>query len=245
MITLDHIAVWSDNLYRTTVELSRQTGIGSSDGGYFPGLGLGQKIISLGNHVYIEVESIVDHRMITDRGPMALELERQTASGDCFAGLCLRTDSMDEIHEFAKAHGLTPMEGISGGKVSMVPSADKPPIPHTPDFWNSWRLGKPNLYYVSDLSRHSSLAPIQEGTGDVKGGGVISIEIGGTEANLQKWLGDIASTKELGTEIIYNGGPEGLYAVTFDSSIGPQTIRLNPITLSARASEKRQETKCL
>src|SRR6476660_434553 len=97
MITLDHIAVWSDNLYRTTVELSRETGIGSSDGGYFPGLGLGQKIMSLGNHVYIEVESIVDHRMITDRGPMALELERQTQAGDCFAGLCLRSDSMDEI----------------------------------------------------------------------------------------------------------------------------------------------------
>lgn len=231
MITLDHIAVWSDNLYRTTVELSRQTGIGSSDGGYFPGLGLGQKIISLGNHAYIEVESIVDHRMITDRGPMALELERQTTSGDCFAGLCLRTDSVEEIHEFAKAHGIMPMEGISGGKVPMVPSADKPPIPHTPDFWNSWRVGKPNIYYVSDLSRHSSLAAAQHGTGDVKGAGVISIEIGGSEADLQEWLGDVANVRELGVEINYNGGPDGLYAVTFDSSVGLQTIRLNPITL--------------
>jgi hypothetical protein len=231
VITLDHIAVWSDNLYRTTVELSRETGIGSSDGGYFPGLGLGQKIISLGNYVYIEVESIVDHRMITDRAPMALELERQTASGDCFAGLCLRTDSLDEIHEFAKAHGIAPMEGISGGKVAMVPAADKPSIPHAPDFWNSWRLGKPNIYYVPDLGRHSSLAPVQVGTGDHKGGGVTSIELGGSEADLQKWLGDVASTKELGTEITYNGGPDGLYAVTFDSSAGPQTIRLKPITL--------------
>ncbi len=231
MITLDHIAVWTDNLYRTTVELSRETGIGSSDGGYFPGLGLGQKIISLGNHVYLEVESIVDHRMITDRAPMALELERQTQAGDCFAGLCLRSDSMDEILEFAKIRGITPMEGISGGKVPMVPSADKPPVPHAPDFWNSWRLGKPNMYYVPDLSRHSSLEPIQEGTGDVKGAGVTSIEIGGTESDLQRWLGDVASVKELGVDITYNGGPDGLYAVAFDSSIGPQTIRLNPITL--------------
>src|SRR6218665_2292440 len=93
MIALDHIAIWSDNLYRTTIDLSESTGIGSTDGGYFPGLGLGQKLLSLGGSVYLEIESIVDHRMIADGAPLARELARQTAGGDCFAGFCLRSDS--------------------------------------------------------------------------------------------------------------------------------------------------------
>ncbi|MEV0056359.1 VOC family protein [Saccharopolyspora shandongensis] len=231
MISLDHIAVWSDNLYRTTVDLSRATGLGSADGGYFPGLGLGQKLLSLGDYVYIEVESIVDHRMIAERAPMALELERQSANGDCFAGLCLRSDNLDEIAEFARHRGIAPSENIAGGKVRMVPAQGSAPSVHAPDFWNSWRLGKPNIYYVPDLANHSSLLPPQPGTGDVRGTGVISIEIGGTEPDLRAWLGDVVKPAELGIEIVYNGGPDGLYAVTFDSTAGPRTIRLNPITL--------------
>ncbi|TDD36386.1 VOC family protein [Saccharopolyspora elongata] len=231
MISLDHIAVWSDNLYRTTIDLSRATGLGSADGGYFPGLGLGQKLLSLGDYVYIEVESIVDHRMIAERAPMALELERQSANGDCFAGLCLRSDNLDEIAEFARHRGIAPAENIAGGKVRMVPAQGSAPSVHAPDFWNSWRLGKPNIYYVPDLTNHSSLLPVQPGTGDVRGTGVISIEIGGTEPDLRAWLGDVVKPAELGIEIVYNGGPDGLYAVTFDSTDGPRTIRLNPITL--------------
>ncbi|WP_185564692.1 VOC family protein [Rhodococcus sp. KBW08] len=231
MITLDHIAVWSDNLYRTTVELSQSTGIGSTDGGYFPGLGLGQKILSLGEHVYIEVESIIEHRMIADRSPMALELERQTAKGDCFAGLCLRSDSLDEIEAFAQHRGITPRQGIDGGKVPMEAARATSGTVHAPDFWNSWRLGKPNIYYVPDLSGHASATLPQEGTGDVRATGVISIEIGGRKADLQRWLGDVADPEKLGTKIIYNGGPDGLYAVTFGSTVGTQSIRLNPITL--------------
>ncbi|MFI0467215.1 VOC family protein [Saccharopolyspora sp. 5N102] len=231
MISLDHIAVWSDNLYRTTIDLSRATGLGSADGGYFPGLGLGQKLLSLGDYVYIEVESIVDHRMIAERAPMALELERQSANGDCFAGLCLRSDNLDEIAEFARHRGIAPAENIAGGKVRMVPAQGSAPSVHAPDFWNSWRLGKPNIYYVPDLTNHSSLLPVQPGTGDVRGTGVISIEIGGTEPDLRAWLGDVVKPAELGIEIVYNGGPDGLYAITFDSTDGPRTIRLNPITL--------------
>ncbi|MGY6651538.1 VOC family protein [Amycolatopsis sp. TRM77291] len=231
MIRLDHIAVWSDNLYRTTADLSRATGLGSADGGYFPGLGLGQKVLSLGGYVYIEVESIVEHRMITRRSPMALELERQTANGDCFAGLCLRSDDLDEIAAFARHHGIAPTEDIDGGKVRMVPAQGTAPSVHAPDFRNSWRLGKPNIYHVPDLTAHSSLLPCQPGTGDVRGTGVVSIEIGGTEAGLRSWLGEVAEPTDLGVEITYNGGPDGLYAVAFDSTDGPRTIRLDPITL--------------
>jgi hypothetical protein len=230
LISLDHIAVWSDNLYRATAGLSRATGLGSADGGYFPGLGLGQKLLSLGGYVYLEVESIVEHRMIAERAPLALELERQTAGGDCFAGLCLRSDDLDEVAEFARHHGITPSGDIDGGKVRMVPAQGSAPSVHAPDFRNSWLRGKPNLYHVPDLANHSSLLAPQPGTGDVRGTGVTAIELGGTEEGLKAWLGAVAAPADLGVDIAYNGGPDGLYAVTFDTTDGPRTVRLNPIT---------------
>lgn len=230
MIALDHIAIWSDNLYRTTIELSRMTGIGSADGGYFPGLGLGQKIISLGGGVYLEIESIVDHTMIAERKPLALELERQTAAGDCFAGLCLRSDDLDEIARFAAHRGVEVATEIAGGKEVMVPRQKRGKAAHAPDFLGSWLLGKPNIYYVADLDTHSSTLPAQPGTGDVRGLGVTSLELGGDEASLREWLGDI-DPAELGIDIQFNGLADGLYAVGFDSTAGPQAIRLTPITL--------------
>lgn len=234
MIALDHIAVWSGNLYQTTIELSRQTGIGVSDGGWFPGLGLGQKVISLGGMVYIEVESIVDHRRIADRDPMALELERQTNNGACFAGLCFRTDSTDELDAFARHREVAVSSEIRGGKESSILAQQRPAgtgIPHAPDFWNSWRIGKPNIYLTPTLASHPSLNPVQPGTGEVVGSGVTSIEIGGTREDLVAWLGDVVDPDDLGVQIEYNGAAAGLYAITFESSIGAQTLRLSPITL--------------
>ncbi|SDY63165.1 VOC family protein [Herbiconiux ginsengi] len=239
MIALDHIAIWSGNLYRTTIELSRLTGIGSADGGYFPGLGLGQKIISLGGGVYLEIESIVDHRMILERDPVALELERQTDSGDCFAGLCLRSDELTEIEAFAAHRGVEVSAEIAGGKALMVPGQKRGRAAHAPDFLNSWLKGKPNIYYVEGLENHSSILPPQPGTGDVVGLGVTSIELGGSEASLRSWLGEL-DPAELGLDIRYNGLADGLYAVGFDSTAGPQEIRLPPITLPAARSRAAQ-----
>ncbi|GGI35315.1 hypothetical protein GCM10010988_03310 [Cnuibacter physcomitrellae] len=235
MIALDHIAIWSGNLYRTTVELSRETGIGSADGGWFPGLGLGQKILSLGGTVYVEIESIVDHRNILDGHPVALELERQTAAGDCFAGLCLRSDDMAEIEAFAAHRGVEVSTEIAGGKVLMVPGQKRGKAAHAPDFLHSWLLGKPNIYYVSDLDSHSSLLAPQPGTGEVEGLGVTSLELGGTEDDLRDWLGDI-DISGLGVDLRFNGRSDGLYAVGFDSTAGPQEIRLSPITLQPQFS---------
>jgi hypothetical protein len=229
LISLDHIALWSNNLFAATYRLSQETGIGSTNGGYFPGLGLGQTLLSLGDYVYIEVESITDHRMIADRSKMALELEKQTANGDCFAGLCFRTDDMAELEAFARHRGVEVSESISGGKVRMVPPSTS--AVHAPSFWDSWRLGKPNLYYVPDLEGHPSRQPPQPGTGQALGLGIVSIEIGGTEADLKSWLGDVVDPSGFDFEIVYNDGPDGLYAVTFNSTDGEKTVRRNPISL--------------
>lgn len=230
MIALDHIAVWSDNLYRATLDLSELTGIGSSDGGYFPGLGLGQKLMSLGGSVYIEVESIVDHQMIANDAPLAVEVARQTFGGDCFAGLCFRSDDEAEIEAFARHRGKDVSREIAGGKRSMNLSVKRPGAVHAPDFRNSWLVGKPNVYLVPELESHPSLMPPQPGSGSTRGEGVTALEVGGTEADMREWLGPL-DIDELGVDFHYNGGPDGLYAVTFASTTGSQTIRLNPITL--------------
>lgn len=230
MIALDHIAIWSRNLYRTTIDLSRLTGIGSADGGYFPGLGLGQKIISLGGGVYLEIESIVDHSMIAEGHPVAREVERRTAGGDCFAGLCLRSDDLAEIEAFALHRGVEVAAEIAGGKELMVPRQKRGKAAHAPDFLHSWLLGRPNVYLVESLDHHSSVIATQPGTGDVVGLGVTSLELGGTEAGLRAWLGDL-DPDALGVDLVFNGRADGLYAVGFDSTAGPQTIRLAPLPL--------------
>lgn len=230
MIALDHIAVWSANLYRTTIELSRATGIGSTDGGYFPGLGLGQKLLSLGGLVYVEVESIVDHRMIAEAAPTAVAVGRQALPGDRFVGLCLRSDDPAEIEAFARHRGVAVSAEIAGGKESMVLGRRRRPALHAPDYAHSWLVGKPNIYHVPDVSAHASLLEPQPGTGEVRGLGVTAIEVGGTEDDMRAWLGDL-DPDDLGLEIVYNGGPDGLYAVSFDSTAGAQTLRLPPIIL--------------
>ena len=240
MIALDHIAIWSENLYRTTIELSRLTGIGSADGGYFPGLGLGQKIISLGGGVYLEIESIVDHRKIVDRDPVAVAVERQTAAGHCFAGLCFRSDDLAEIEAFAAHRGVSVSSEIAGGKALMVPGQKRGKAAHAPDFLNSWLLGKPNIYLVDDLAHHSSVLAVQPGTGDVIGLGVTSLELGGTEESFREWFGDL-DPREPGVDIRFNGLADGLYAVGFDSTAGPQEIRMSPVTLPALASSTPQQ----
>jgi hypothetical protein len=235
MIELDHIAIWSGNLYRTTIELSRQTGIGSADGGYFPGLGLGQKIISMGGAVYLEIESIVDHRMILDRNPVAVELERRTSFGDCFAGLCFRSDDLAEIEAFARHHGVDVSAEIAGGKALMVPDQKRGKAAHAPDFLNSWLRGRPNIYHVADLGSHSSLLPTQPGTGEVVGLGVTSLELGGTEESFREWMGGLDLSR-LTVDLTFNGLGDGLYAVGFDSTAGPQEIRLSPIAVQPQYS---------
>src|SRR6218665_2969953 len=213
MIALDHIAIWSDNLYRTTIDLSESTGIGSTDGGYFPGLGLGQKLLSLGGSVYLEIESIVDHRMIADGAPLARELARQTAGGDCFAGLCLRSDSQPQIEAFAHHLGVPVAREIQGGKRSMDLTRTPRAAVHPPDFRGAWLKGKPNVYLVTDTHQHASMFTPQTGTGEVRGKGVTALEFGGTEADMREWLGPL-ELDELNLDIHFNGGPDGLHAVS-------------------------------
>ncbi|MCE0764094.1 VOC family protein [Pseudonocardia kujensis] len=228
MIALDHIAIWSNNLFDTTYRISQGTGIGNCDGGFFPGLGFGQKVISLGGDVYIEVESMADHQQVLDRSRTSIEMERQIAHGDCFAAWCLRSDDIGEMNAFSRHFGKPLTEGIPGGKFRMSGESSAK-TRHIPVFWESWFIGMPNIYYVPDLSSHSSRLPPQEGTGKVVAQGVTAIEIGGSEDDLKRWLGDVCDPRQFSFDIGYNNKDHGLYEVFFDTDDGPKSIRLNPV----------------
>ncbi|MGC2939813.1 VOC family protein [Brevibacterium sp. FAM 24638] len=231
MISLDHIAVWTNNMIASTISISEQTGLKSAVGGYFPGLGLGQMLVSLGDHVYLEVESIVDHAMATQPTEAAQLLTKQTTKGACFSGLCFRTDSKAELEQFAAQVNSPIYDQIQGGKVRAVTFQDSGPTYHAPDFRHAWLLGKPNLYYVPTLENHSSSVPAQEGTGNNTAKRVLELEVGGSEDDMRAWFGDVLDLNSLDFNFTYNGGPDGLYTVTIDTDSGIKQLRMNPINL--------------
>lgn len=229
MISLDHVTVWSNNLFDTTYRLSAQTGIGNRDSGFSPRLGLGHKVMPLGGDAHIEIQSVVDHDHVLGRSRLAVELERQIAHGDSFVGWSLRTDDKAELEEFARHRAVAITEDVPGGALAM--SGPVSAVAHAPDLWNSWLTGLPNLCHIPDVSDHASRVPIQDGTGHCEGTGVIAIEIGGSVHDLKRWLGEVCDPRTLPLEIRYNGGRFGLYEVVFDTTAGTRSIRLNPVSL--------------
>lgn len=230
MIALDHIALWSRNHYRSTYDLSRETGLGNFDGGFFPAHGIGQKIVPLGGHIYLEIEGVIDFDVLAEGSWITEAIARSTGDGegDCFMGWCLGSDSLDEIEAFAAHRGITPQRGIAGGKFRMTGPTDAGDVILTPSVQQSWGVGKPNMYLVPDFSGKSAAMVAQPGTGDVIPQGVAWIEIGGTRHELVDWLGPVFDATEAAIDIRYNGGPPGLHALAVDTSDGERLIRRRP-----------------
>lgn len=226
MISFDHVAVWSRNHYRTTVEITNETGLPSRDGGYFPEFGLGQKYIPIADDIYIEVEGPIDLDIILRGDDPTVELLlKQTRDGDCFMGWCLRTDSLEELERFAAHHRAKVLEAIPGGKIDM--SGESPSVRHSPGAMQSWPVGRPNLYYTPDLSKHACAIPASRWTGSADPKGLLAIEIGGTEQDLIDWFGDIFHPRDFPFGIIYNNKEHGLYAMTLDTTEGEKVLRLS------------------
>lgn len=228
MIALDHIAMWTRNNYRSTYELSQETGLGSFDGGFLPFHGIGQKIVPLGGDVFIEVEGIIDFDVYTEGSIITEAIARNTVDGDCFMAWCLRSDSLDDLEAFAAHRKTTVRNGIDGGLIVMTGATDAGGMAITPSVPESWMIGKPNMYHEPDLTNHWGSRAAQPGTGTVTGEGVAWIEIGGTRDDLAEWLGPIFEATEAAIDIRYNGDRSGLHAVGVNTSGGERVIRREP-----------------
>ncbi|WP_144113895.1 VOC family protein [Paraburkholderia sp. BCC1886] len=232
MIHFDHICLAAQNVYEATFRLSRETGLGNYDGGFFPLYGIGHKVVPLAPDIYIEVEGIVDHRVLARGQPLATFFEQQTRVGDCFVGWCLRADSLDELKTFARHHNTVVDENTTGKDAGrQMMNGERGFALQTPSALTAWPIGKPNLYFKPGNGTHAASLPIVPGTGSVQGKGLNWIEIGEDEAAFAAWLGEIAHPSDFPFEIRYNRNSAGLYALGVETSIGEQEIRRAPVKI--------------
>jgi len=234
MIHFDHVCLAAQNVYEATFRLSKETGIGNYDGGFFPLYGLGHKVVPLASDIFIEVESVVDHMALRNGNPVAKLYEEKTLEGDCFLGWCLRADTMEEMETFAAHHNVTvDAKTLGEDTARQMMNGRRGLAIQVPSALSSWPKGMPNLYFKPDLNDHPARFPVEPGTGSNKGQGVQWIEVGQSESELANWLGPLVKPTELNVEIRYNGGTPGLYALGVKTTNGAIEIRRAPVKVSA------------
>ncbi|MDY7547731.1 VOC family protein [Glaciimonas sp. CA11.2] len=234
MIHFDHVCLAAQNVYEATFRLSRETGLGNYDGGFFPLYGLGHKVVPLSDDIYIEIESIVDHTILKKENSTAQFFEQQTMDGDCFIGWCLRADTMEEMEMFAAHHNTIVDANLTGKEAGrQMMNGSRGFSLQTPSAMTAWPMGKPNLYFKpgSPPPPHVASLPVEPGTGSAKGQGLLWIEIGETESAFAEWLGDVVRPSQFPFEIRYNGKSAGLYALGVKTTEGIKEIRRAPVKL--------------
>jgi hypothetical protein len=137
-----------------------------------------------------------------------------------FSGLCLRVCTMEELAEVASRHGGTI-------RTNTRTPPDGPPVkfweaPHARAGADPWESGKPTWCCWQDrLYMHPSGQPVVNAPGLVQPRGVAWLEMGGTKAQMQRWLGQNPDDLKLK----FNGKSPGLYAIGVTTDIGEVEIR--------------------
>jgi hypothetical protein len=221
---LDHIHMGCANVYTTAFDLTKTTKIGHYDGGFAGNITVGPKVVPLGGSgVYIEIESIVDPFATADAFRRPWWYKRAVAvKSPIFSGVCLRVNTLDELGEIAKRHG---------GAVRPKIGTRTPPEGPQVKFWDApygsgmadpWETGKPTWCCWEDrLYMHPSGQPVVNAPGLVEPMGVAWMEMGGTRARMQEWLGQ--NPDDLNMK--FNGKSLGLYAIGVSTDAGEVEIR--------------------
>jgi Glyoxalase-like domain len=219
---LDHIHMGSMNVYTSAYNLTKATKIGHYDGGFMSSVTVGHKAVPLGGRVYIEIESIVDPFAVPESKEPWWYKKALAAKGEIWSGLCLRVDTMEELGEIAKRHGgtISPHAGRRtrpDGPGVMFWSA-----PSGPNVPNAWETGMPNWYCWEDrMYCHPSGQPVINTPGLATPQGLDYLEMGGTEKEMEEWLGQPPSTLKMR----FNGKSLGLYAIGVKTDKGIVEIR--------------------
>jgi len=203
-LEIDHISLGVQNLFEGSERLQRETGIPSIQGRWFPDIGMANRYFATGDNTYIEVESVIDPFAIARKNPIAVDTYAQLAGGDAFLGYVLRVKSRAELDRIAKRLGVTVVAAPLGVRVDGVPSVNYVRAPDTP---LAWPRGLPNFIFWDGTVTKPVLP------GPVKPTGIAWLEVGGTRADMEKWVGDAVSR----LPFRYNGKPAGLYAVGIKS----------------------------
>jgi hypothetical protein len=220
---LDHIHMGSPNIYTSAHNITQTTRIGHYDGGFMGGVTVGHKAVPLGGSVYIEVESLVDPFSTTDVSKQPWWYRKAVAAKtEIWSGLCLRVNTMEELGEIARRHGGTINPSIGERTRPDGPGVRFRSAPWGPGVPDAWATGMPNWYCWEDrLYCHPSGQPVIPTPGLVEPQGVAWLEMGGTEQEMEKYLGQPPSTLKMR----FNGKSHGLYAVAVKTDMGEVVIR--------------------
>lgn len=225
MLHLDHIAIFSQNFYEATFNVSKETGLGNYDGGFFPTSGVGIKVIPLGNDTFLEVEGMVDiaiEKAMADT-PLGKSLFAKRVG---FMGWAFRSESLEELEEVARLSGFGEVrtDVLDENGAQMMMNGEKVILPMAPPAFDSWPKGMPNVYYWPDMSKHDGRHPVEPRTGDGRTPlGIYWLEVGGTPADLEAWFKGMIKAKDY--PLHFNGKAHGLYAAAINTTKGEVVIR--------------------
>jgi hypothetical protein len=223
MAVLDHLHVGCTNIYTTAFDLMKTTRIGHFDAGFVDSITTGQKAVPLGGDggVYMEIEGIVDPFASANPARRPWWHKRAVAArGSIFSGVSLRVNTMEELRDIAKRHGgdvrlntRTPPDGAQFKFWS---------APHSAAMADPSESGKPTwCCWENRLYMHPGGQPIVNAPGLVQPMGVAWLEMGGTRAQMQEWLGQNPDDLKMK----FNGKSPGLYAVGVNTDGGLVEIR--------------------
>lgn len=221
---LDHVHIGCTNVYATAFDLMNATKLGHFDGGFNEAIVVGQKTMPLGGGVFLEIESVVDPFATADASRRPWWHARTVSlKSPVFTGVCLRVNTMDELKEIAKRHG-------AFASLNVRTPSDGPQVrfweaPHGPNSRHPWETGKPTwCCWENRLYMHPSGQPVVNAPGLAQPMGVTWIEMGGTKAQMQQWLGQNPDDLKMR----FNAKAPGLYAIGIKTDVGDIEIRRPP-----------------
>ncbi len=225
MLHMDHYDMIAQNFYEAAFKISQETGLGNFDGGWFPRMGVGTRMIPLGGDQFLEVAGFCDTEAFKQAGG-AFPFDKMLAHKQAFFLWSFRTDSLEELEELARVCGWGVDREILNEEGAQILMNGKrgAAIVETPIGFEAVQRGMPEVYYWPDMSQHDSRLPIEKGTGDGrKPQGVSWIEVGGTADQLESWFKGMLRAKDY--PIHFNGETPGIYAIAVATSKGEVVIR--------------------
>jgi hypothetical protein len=224
VIHIDHFSISAQSIFDASTKLREETGLGFYDGGFFAGGGSANRIFPLGGMTYLEIGGIVDaYALHNGKLPKPWWYDKVAAAGECFTGLCMRVDSVEELQAIAKQKNVAvPKEPLA----RIRPDGSELRAYFAPGAAETWPKGLPNWYLHENITRHPGGQPVFTWPGLITPKGIAWVEVGGTEADMTNWLGMPASN----FPFRFNGKAPGLYAIAVKSDKGEIVIRRKAVT---------------
>jgi hypothetical protein len=213
MVHLDHVNLAVRHLYKSAQRLRDEAGLDNYDGGWHPSGVTANRIVPLGDDMYLELSSIIDHRAAVGNAA-AERIEAATANGDRLMAWHLRAETEEELERIAKEHG--------GGVRSLRPGRTLPDgtginVKSAPDNHEPGR-GLPSWFYFEDIAQHPSRVEVRH---VFEPRGVAWLEVGGDPKEMDEWVGKETFAR---LPLMFVDRPAGLYALAVARPDGGEVV---------------------